>query len=346
VFNCGREHGERPGLRQCAEMRGRTINSFRGILFMTKLLKNRLILLLKEPLLQFLLIGAAIYGAYALYGPPQGDMDARKVIVDNNRIETIISQWNGRWKRPPTRQELDGIINAYVREEILYRKAVEIGLNEDDPITRRRLAQKLEFLTKNIALLRKPEESELEQYFADNIDLFRAPVLITFSHAFLDPDVRDKTTLEDAEKLLENLQAEGEPDVNSPTLGDRFMLENRYTQVSELDIRRSFGGGFADSVMQLDAGKWHGPVLSGFGVHLVYVHEIIDTPAPKFADVRKKVLASWQEKQQSEFNRDFYENLKASYEVVIADVPEDRILNIPAGAKDKTKSKPSTEPSQ
>jgi hypothetical protein len=95
---------------------------------MIKRSTNRLVNLLKEPLIQFLLIGAAIYGAYGLYGNPDEDVVTRTVIVDENRIDSIISQWNGRWNRPPTRQELDDVINAYAREEILYRKAIEIGL--------------------------------------------------------------------------------------------------------------------------------------------------------------------------------------------------------------------------
>jgi len=309
-------------------------------------MSNGFMKLLKEPLIQFLLIGAVIYGAYGLYGAPDEDVGTRTVIVDKNRINSIISQWNGRWNRPPTRQELDGVINAYIREEILYRKAIEIGLNKDDPIARRRLAQKLDFLTKDIALLKKPEEGELEQYFKDNIALFSAANMISFYHAFLDPDARDNATLDDAAKLLEELRKAGEPDANAPSVGDRFMLENRYTQVTELDIRRHFGSGFADSVMQLEAGKWHGPVLSGYGVHLVYVSEFIEAAPPKFVDVRDKVFAIWQEKQQKKFNEEFYDNLKASYDVVIAEVPEDRILNVAAGAKNSGKSQQATEPSQ
>jgi len=305
--------------------------------------KNNLILLLKEPLFQFLLLGAAIYGAYGLYGPPEESSDERTVIVDKNRIDSIITQWDSRWKRPPTRQELDGIINAYVREEILYRKAVEIGLNEDDPITRRRLAQKLEFLTKNIALLKKPEDGELEQYFKDNIDLFRAPDLISFYHVFIDPDARGNATLDDAAKLMEDLQKAGAPDSNAAAAGDRFMLENKYSQASKLDVRRHFGSGFAESIMQLEPGKWHGPVLSGFGVHLVYVFEIIETAPPKLSDVQEKVLVSWQEKQQEKFNKDFFENLKANYDVIVAEVPEDRILEVTENAN-KTKQK--TVPAQ
>ncbi len=287
----------------------------------------KLIRLAKEPLIQFLIIGACIYGAYALYGVPDEDANDRTIVVDTNRIEAFISEWERRWNRPPTRRELDGMINAYVRENVLYRQAVAIGLNEDDPITRRRLAQKLEFLAKDIALSKEPEKGELEKYFEDNLDLYREPDLITFSHAFLDPDVRDETTLDDAAVLLEQLHAEGEPDSETLSTGDRFMLPNYYPQVSELDVRRQLGSGFSVTVMQLEPGRWHGPVLSGFGVHLVYVYDKQEAPSPKFADVRQYVLENWQAEQQDNFYTDFLESLKSSYDIVIAEVPEDRILD-------------------
>ena len=150
-------------------------------------MQNRLIQLAKEPLLQFLLIGACIYGAYALVGTPEDDGADTTILVDAARIASFSGQWKRRWNRPPTRQELDGIINSYVREDILARQALAMGLGEDDPITRRRLAQKLEFLTSDLALLKEPAEGELEQYFRDNQDEYRNPDLITFSHVFLDP---------------------------------------------------------------------------------------------------------------------------------------------------------------
>ncbi len=287
---------------------------------------NRILRLAKAPLLQFLLLGALIYGAYWLYGPPDEAAGERKILVESSRIESFVNQWKARWNRLPTQQELDGLISAYVREEILYRQAVAIGLNKDDPVTRRRMGQKLEFLTKNIALVVEPEEAQLAAYYADNLDKYRDPDLITFAHAFLDPDVRDKTTLADAEVLLRQLRAAGIPSPSTFAAGDRFMLENHYAAISELGIRRLFGGGFSKAVMKLEPGTWHGPVLSGFGVHLVYVYEHVTAPAPDFAKVRHLVLKNWQFDHQEKFYQDFIDNLKNSYEIVIAQIPKDRVL--------------------
>ena len=295
-------------------------------------MRNRLFQLAKEPLIQFLLIGACIYGAYALLGAPDEEFMDRTIIVDETRISGFISQWESRWNRPPTRDELDGVIQAFVREDILYRQAVALGLDKDDPITRRRLAQKLEFLTRDIALLKEPAEGELERYFQEHQDEYRDPDLITFSHVFFDPDLRDEATLDDAAALLTKLQGAGEPDAATLDAGDRFMLQSYYPEASQLDVRRQLGSGFATSVMQLEPGLWHGPVLSGYGTHLVYVYSLHEAPPPLFADHQQAVLESWQTEQQEAFNAEFLASLKSRYDIVIAELPEDRIMQSRAAA--------------
>lgn len=284
-------------------------------------MRTTLIRLTSEPLVQFLLIGACIYGAYALFGVPDEDSGARTIVVDENRIKGFITAWQRRWNRPPTDRELQGIIQQFVREDILYREAVAMGLDEDDPITRRRMAQKLEFLTKDIARLKEPQEGELERYFEENADLYRKPNLITFSHVYLDPDKRGEGTLGDAAKLLVKLQAAGEPEPGTLRSGDRFMLQSYYPAKSELDIRRQFGTGFSEAVMRLEPGRWHGPVLSGYGTHLVYVHGLEVAPPPVFEDVRDSVLENWQAAQQEKFNAQYFESLKSRYEIVIEELP-------------------------
>ena len=238
-------------------------------------MSNKLFQLLKEPLLQFLIIGAGIYGAYALFGTAEDDFRDTTILVDSNRINTMISQWERRWNRLPTRKEIDGLIEAYIREDVLYRQAVAMGLNEDDPITRRRMAQKLEFLTSDLSQMQQPREDELEQYFAENQASYRDPDRISFIQVFIDPDKRKDETLSDATKILEKLRSAGQPDAETLHAGDRLMLQNDFDSASERDIRRQLGSGFAEVVMELEAGLWHGPVLSGYGVHLVYVYEFV-----------------------------------------------------------------------
>jgi len=291
-------------------------------------MRDKLRNLAKEPLIQFLLIGACIYGAYAWFGTPDEDVTDDTIIVDAARIDSFIGQWQRRWNRPPTRRELDGVINAFVREDILYRAALAMGLDQDDPITRRRMAQKLEFLTNDIALFKEPVPGELERYFEDNQARYRDPDLITFSQVFFDPDAREDATLDDAAEMLAQLQVVGEPDPATLTAGDRFMLQNYFSAASELEVRRQLGTGFTEAVMQLEPGQWHGPVLSGFGVHLVYVYQLAVAPAPEFEDVQQQVLENWQSEQQEDFNETFFESLKSRYEIVIAEPPAGAVLEI------------------
>ena len=276
---------------------------------------------LREPLVQFFLIGMCIYGAYALYSTPDEGFADNTIVVDAGRIDAFKTAWEQRWNRPPNEQELNGLIDQFIREDILYREAIAMGLDKDDPITRRRMAQKLEFLSKDIASLKEPEVGELEKFFEENKEQYKTPDLITFTHVFIDPDKRGDATLDDAAVILSELQAAGAPDSSVSGLGDRFMLQNYYPQKSELEIRKLFGSGFTTSVMQLEIEKWHGPVLSGYGTHLVYVDALEIAPMPEFEDVQANVFENWQAQQQEEFNEAFFESLKSRYEIVIEAAP-------------------------
>jgi peptidyl-prolyl cis-trans isomerase C len=290
---------------------------------------NKFTRLFKEPLIQFLIIGAGIYGAYAMFATPEENFRDTLVHVDSNRINGFISEWEARWSRPPTREEIDGLIQSYIKEDVLYRQAVAMGLNEDDPITRRRMAQKLEFLTSDLAMMIQPAEGELERYFSDNSEAYRAPDRMTFSQVFFDPDSRGNSTLKDAAEALLELQAAGVPTEESMQVGDGFMLQSDFVSVTATEAARQMGSGFVEAVVQLEPGSWHGPVLSGYGVHLVYVYSYKKSPPAVFEEVQAAVLENWQLEQREQFNADFLRNLKERYEIVIDEVPADRILQVP-----------------
>jgi hypothetical protein len=279
--------------------------------------------ILREPLLHFILIGAAIYGAYAIYGAPQEEAqtDERRIVIDKEMVDGFKTLWKARWYREPTEQELNGLISNYIRETMYYQEAVSIGLDKDDPVTKRRMAQKLEFLTKDVAALKQPAEGELESYYKENMDAYRNPDLISFTHIFIDPDKRGDATLDDADALLSDLKAVGAPDASIADKGDRFMLSNDFSEQSEQQITKAFGSGFTESLMQLQPGEWHGPVLSGYGTHLVYVSSLETASVPAFEEVREQVLRDWQEAQQEIVEQQFYEELKNRYEIVFEGVP-------------------------
>jgi hypothetical protein len=292
--------------------------------------------LFKEPLVQFLLIGACIYAAYALFAAPDDAAAEQTVYISEARIDSLSVSWEKRWNRPPSKAELAGLVRTYLREEIFSREAMAMGLDEDDHIIRRRLAQKLEFLTNDLVQLKEPVEGELEAFLAENIEQFQAPDLITFVQVFFNPDKRGDATLTDAARALQELQAAGEPDPDALEQGDSLLLNSFYANAPEIEVRRTMGSGFAEAVMQLEPGKWHGPVLSGFGTHLVYVYEFVAAPPPELDDVRAAVITEWQRVATEQFNAEFFDSLKARYEVVIDSSPEfaERVLRNDSDAID------------
>jgi len=274
--------------------------------------------LLRQPLVQFLVLGALFYAVFAWVGGTTdsgSDNVIRVTAADINRLD---AGWRARWNRPPTEGELAGLVRSHIREIALYRHAVAMGLDQDDPVVRRMLGTKLQTLTQNVVEFSlNPTDAELRAWFEANTEEYRAPALITFTQIFLDPDRRGDATLEDAERILARLRAQSDPTAGVDELGDSFLLQRYYPAKTEFDISRLFGQGFAVSVFELAPGEWHGPVLSGYGVHLVYVHAMEESPAPEFEAVEEQVKRDWMDAKQREIQADFVNNVIAAYEVDI-----------------------------
>jgi len=279
--------------------------------------KDSQLKLLREPLLHFLFIGTAIYVLFAVFAEPSQEADDDTLVVSAGEIEWMQTSWQQRWNRPPTEEELDGLIQQYIRETVLYREALTMGLNQHDQVIRRRLAQKLEFLAKDLVALTPPTEEELQAYFATHQDRYREPPLYTFTQVFVDPDKRGDATLADAEKIKATLIAQGEAIEDPGALGDGFMLQSYFPEKDPTEIQKAFGSGFAESLIGLAPGQWHGPVLSGYGTHVVYVSHVSEPPAPVFEDVRERVIEDWKTDKGEELNEAFYANLRDRYTIVI-----------------------------
>ncbi len=278
--------------------------------------------LLREPLLHFMMIGAVIYLLYGMFAEPVPDDDDKTIVVTTGEIEWMQTSWQKRWNRPPTQKELDGLIQQYIRETVLYREALTMGLNQHDMVIRRRLAQKLEFLARDLVALTPPTEEELQVYFDEHRARYQEPTRYTFTQVFIDPDKRGDATLDDAEAIKATLMAQPEAIEDAGALGDGLMLQNYYPEKDQVEIEKLFGSSFAESLIELSIGQWHGPVLSGYGVHLVYVSTISEPPAPVFAEVRGRVVQDWTTDRSDELNEQFYDNLREQYSVVIEEPSE------------------------
>jgi hypothetical protein len=293
-----------------------------------------------QPLFQFLALGAIFYVLYAWIGGAS-TVESNKVIqvtaADVNRLDAT---WRAQYNRAPTNEELLGLVKDHVREIALYRHAVAMGLDQNDVTIRRMLGQKLQTLTQNLVELSlSPTEQELSTYFATNTERYRDPALITFTHIFLDPDQRGDDTLADAERALAELRSLEEPTEDVERFGDRFMLQKYYPRKSALEIQKQLGQGFTQSLFELSPGAWHGPVLSGYGVHLVYVHDLEESPSPEFADAQERVKQDWMDERRRELQDEYMSEVMASYEVVFDELPPEQDSEAPdqlAEAKTET----------
>ena len=277
----------------------------------------------REPLVHFLVIGAALFVIYAYWGQQGTEEQGKTITITAGEIEWLSDSWQKRWNRPPTEQEREGIINQYLKEMILYREALAMGLDRDDVIIRRRLAQKLEFLSQDLISPTPPSEDELQAYFTEHIDRYQQPDLITFTHVFFDPDKRGNQTLKDAEIVKTELIALQQPPQDGRAFGDQFMLQSYYPERSEAEVAKLFGSGFAGPVFELAPHEWHGPVLSGYGTHLVYVHDLNKTPLPEFIEVEEQVKQDWTNDQREKLNDQFLASLMGRYNVTIEETEID-----------------------
>ncbi len=288
---------------------------------------------LREPLLHFMFIGAAIYLLYAVFAEPAAEETDKTIVVSAGEIEWMNTAWQKRWSRAPTREELDGLIKQYIKETVLYREALTMGLNKHDQVIRRRLAQKLEFLAKDLVALTPPTEEELQAYFIEHQEYYSEPTRYTFTQVFIDPDKRGDATLDDAEKIKATLIARGENSDDVSGTGDDIMLQNYYPEKDQAEIQKQFGSGFAESLIELSTGQWHGPVLSGYGVHLVYVHSIVEPQAIVYDDVRQRVTLDWDTEKGIELNEQFFKSLREQYTIVIEEPAVDDTIATTQGKK-------------
>ncbi len=280
-------------------------------------LRERIVILIKEPFFHFLIIGAVVYFLYGLLANQPSIEPDNTITITATQIDWLEQTWQKRWNRPPTPKERQGLIDAYVKESIMYQQALAIGLDRDDTIIRRRLAQKLEFLTRDLTEIASPSKEELRTYFDMHQDQYRTPASLSFTHVYFSTDKRQAQTVHDAQEALAKLQSESELTQSFKGMGDAFMLQQYYPDKTQQEILRLFGDEFSRKAFQIPVGQWAGPVQSAYGLHLVYVHGRVESTMPDLADLQDRVLQDWVDDKRREVNEKFYASLLSRYEVVI-----------------------------
>jgi hypothetical protein len=272
--------------------------------------------ILREPLLHFLLLGAGLFTAYGLLSKPGSGDAPRKIVVTVGQIEHLAAGFAKTWQRPPSDAEIKGLVDDWVREEIATREALALGLDRDDTVIRRRLRQKLEFVSDDIAAQAEPTDADLNAYLQAHPESFRVEPRFTFSQVYLDPAKHGDKLIRDTTQLLARLKQAGAK-ADSSALGDSFLLEHTFESATTREIAQQFGEEFAAKLGELSPGQWQGPVESGYGVHLVLVSERTEGRLPELAEVHDVVRREWANAQRLEGNERFYQELLKRYAVTI-----------------------------
>ena len=269
---------------------------------------------MKEPLVHFLLLGALLFAGYAWMN--RGQPEPERIVVTQGKIDSLMASFGRVWQRPPTPSELDGLIQDHIREEVLSREAKALGLDLDDTVIRRRLRQKMEFVSHDLTMLAEPTEAELVEFLAKHPERFRIEPRVTIRQIYLNQGQRGDGRQHDAESLLTELNRPGTK-VDFRTLGDATMLNPELTDVPVGEVSRVFGEEFSRQVEQLPIGRWQGPVSSGYGLHLVLVENRTPGKSPELAEVREEVAREWAEARRRDQNEQFYQELRKQYVVTV-----------------------------
>ena len=279
--------------------------------------------LLREPLVHFVLIGALLFGAYSLgSGGPSATPAAKEIRVSQDEIAQLTSVFQAQWRRAPTPQELGQLLENKVQQEVLYREALAMGLDKDDEIVKRRMAQKMQFLAEDIAAAREPSTDELRRWFDTRTSEFAKPPRLGLRHVYFSPDRRGARAQDDAQAALARLAGQPEDTLLAASLADPFMFQDYYRDRTPEYLAKEFGPGFARNVATLTPGSWQGPIRSGLGWHLVFVDTVIPGRVPAFEEIEPEVKQAWLAEQKANASQKAYTDLRRKYTVLLPVPPE------------------------
>ena len=278
-------------------------------------LPMNLMKLLREPLVHFLVLGAGLFLVYGRIGAP-GTADQDEIRVTNAQIQRLAAGWERTWQRPPTPQELNGLVQDHILEEMLYREALKLGLDRDDTIIRRRLRQKMEFLAEDFGEQTDPTDAELQSYFASHPDQFRLDPRVSFTQLYINRDRRGAAAEAHAAQLLATLAQAG-PALDVVALGDPLSLPAHHDTLPRRDVAGLFGEAFAAQLMEVAPERWVGPITSGYGLHVVRVHERIESRLPQFDEVRMAVQREFLYERRTQSQETLRQRLLEQYTVTV-----------------------------
>jgi peptidyl-prolyl cis-trans isomerase C len=266
----------------------------------------------REPLVHFLMLGALIFFT-ASFISNHNLKSEKTIVISNEKIGSILRFYQIQNGSIPTKQQLDAMIEDYIREEIFYREALTMHLDKEDEIVRRRLSQKMEFLESDLSVVPEPSLNTLKEFYTSNPESFRDSGLVSFTHIYFSADKNGEA---DAKQRALSVKATltGSNTMRNPQLGDPFPLQYDYTGQNKLDIVQLFGNKpILDSLFESPLNRWIGPVESGYGWHLLRISERTAPRVPPFESIKEKVKDLYEAQVKNKLNKDEYEKLAKKY---------------------------------
>jgi hypothetical protein len=276
----------------------------------------------REPLLHFLLIGLVLFVVYdRLHPKPDAASESNQIVLTPDDFEQLGVTCLAQGRPPPNSEQMQNLIELKVREEVLYREALALGLDKGDEIVKRRLAQKMEFIAEGASVNNDPPPETLRLWFKENQQRFSLPARVSFRHLYFSPDQRGEHAREDAVRVMAQLSGKPGSWEGAAALGDPFMDQDYYGDRNAEDLAKLFGLNFAQDIAGLKLGAWQGPIESGYGWHLVFIDSFVPGRVPAFDEIEPEIKAEWIEDQRIEAKRKAYETMRARYHVVLPEKP-------------------------
>jgi peptidyl-prolyl cis-trans isomerase C len=298
--------------------------------------------LLREPLIHFLALGALLFAVYRFTGGGTGGAvePSRQIQLSLEDLSQLELGFESQWLRPPTPEELESLIENRIHEEVLYREALALGLDRDDTIVRRRMAQKLGFLAEDVASAHEPSSEELRTWYAANTAQFALPARVSFRHLYFSPDKRGSRARADAVAALAQVSGEPQDAKRAAALGDPFMFQDYYGDRAPEQLAKEFGPKFAQAIAALAPGAWQGPIESGYGWHLVFVDTRVPGRVPEFEEVEPDVKIAWLAAAKERARAQAYAAMRAKYTVLLPAPPAAPSASAPSPSRDAADSVP------
>jgi len=266
--------------------------------------------LLGEPMLHFLLIGIGLFAAYQWMAP--GDSSGR-IVITQGVVDDLVTQHVAAKGREPSSTDLNHLIESYVRDEILYREGVRLGLDRDDIVVKRRVRQKIEMIAEEDASTRAPTDADLSAYLTANQARFVQPAILTFEQVFIAASTSGPGVVQAVAVTRAALRTGADPE----ELGKPTLLPHRMTRTPADLVARDFGASFAAALDKVPLGEWIGPIDSSFGAHYVRVSDRTPAVAPQLEAVRDQVVREWENERRQRARNDAYTKMRGEYQVSI-----------------------------